>query len=354
MTQKFFKLPFGVDGDRATVPNAAQPDGSISYDIGYGPDYALDPGGGPPALNIARNTFNQLMYDMTNAIQILQVHGAPDWITSSDNDGSPYSYDIFSWVRHASALWYSLVPTNTVEPGTDATKWAQFPPPSQFNTADVIASYNTTLPSGWLWLDGKTIGNASSNGTARANPDTSTLFTALWTSVPASALQLYNSDGTTSARGGSAAADYAANKALALPDLRGRTLAAIDNLGGTAANRLTTAGSGIAGGTLAAAGGVETYALTSNQLASHAHSGTTDSAGVHHHDLSAVAYNTAGGGGGNAALQGANHAPTATIAVGTTDDAGAHTHTFTTGTAGSGLAHQNTQPTITVLYRIKL
>lgn len=40
-----------------------------------------------------------------------------------------------------------------------------------------------------------------------------------------------------------------------LPDLRGRTLAGVDNMGGTAANRITSGVSGITGTTLGAAGG---------------------------------------------------------------------------------------------------
>jgi microcystin-dependent protein len=43
-------------------------------------------------------------------------------------------------------------------------------------------------------------------------------------------------------------------------------LAGVDNMGGSAANRLTTGGSGIAGTTLGATGGAETETLTLAQL----------------------------------------------------------------------------------------
>lgn len=54
-----------------------------------------------------------------------------------------------------------------------------------------------------------------------------------------------------------------------LPDLRGRTLAGIDNMGGSAANRVTSGVSGISGVTLGAAGGdqhsqVDTLTATSD------------------------------------------------------------------------------------------
>lgn len=56
------------------------------------------------------------------------------------------------------------------------------------------------------------------------------------------------------------------------PDKRGRMSIALDNMGGTAANRVTTGGSGIDGLTLGANGGAETVALTAANHASHRHS----------------------------------------------------------------------------------
>ena len=352
---KFFKYPFATGGDKATVPNPAQGDGTVSYQEGWGPDYSLDPGGGPPAQNIPRDQFNQIMYDVTTALQTLQVHGAPDWITSSDNDGSAYSYDIYSWCRHNSALWYSLVNANTAEPGTDGTKWQQFPPPAQFNSADIMASYDITLPSGWLWLDGKTIGDATSGGTARANADTSALFTVLWNSVPNSALPLQDSSGNPVARGVSAAVDFAAHRRMPLPDWRGRVGAGKDDLGGTAANRLTNAVSGIAGTTLGANGGAQSVTLDTTMIPAHSHTGNTSTDGNHFHEMGSVHTSGSGtGGSGFVALKSGNDAPNGTVDAGATDSAGSHNHTLTINNTGGGLAHPNVQPTITVMYRIKL
>lgn len=53
-----------------------------------------------------------------------------------------------------------------------------------------------------------------------------------------------------------------------LPDLRGRVPGGKDNMGGTAANRLTVGGSGVAGTTLGAGGGAETHTLVMAQLPS--------------------------------------------------------------------------------------
>lgn len=72
-----------------------------------------------------------------------------------------------------------------------------------------------------------------------------------------------------------------------LPDLRGRSLFGKDDMGGSAANRITAGGSGISGNQLGAAGGAETHALTTAQLASHNH-GVTDP--THNHGINNPAH----------------------------------------------------------------
>lgn len=78
----------------------------------------------------------------------------------------------------------------------------------------------------WLECNGDSIGSAASGGTARANADTFALFSKLW-AEPAYVIQ--TSVGGASARGASAAADFAANKRMVLPDWRGGTLRAWDH-----------------------------------------------------------------------------------------------------------------------------
>lgn len=56
-----------------------------------------------------------------------------------------------------------------------------------------------------------------------------------------------------------------------LPDFRGRVGAGRDNMGGTAANRLTTAGGGVNGVTLGANGGAESHQLSVAQMPAHTH-----------------------------------------------------------------------------------
>ena len=68
---------------------------------------------------------------------------------------------------------------------------------------------------GWLLVDGKTVGNAASGATSRANADTWLLFEQVW-AFPAASVPIFDSAGVASVRGASAAADFAAGKRLAL------------------------------------------------------------------------------------------------------------------------------------------
>jgi hypothetical protein len=87
--------------------------------------------------------------------------------------------------------------------------------------AGTIAAFALAAPpTGWLKANGGTIGNAAS-GATRANADTVALFTALW---DVASLAILTSAGAGSTRGANAAADFAANKRLTLPDLRGEFL----------------------------------------------------------------------------------------------------------------------------------
>ena len=76
-----------------------------------------------------------------------------------------------------------------------------------------------------------------------------------------------------------------------IPDLRGRTVVAQDNMGGSAAGRVTTAGSGVDGVTMGATGGVQNKTLLRSDLPNtsvsvaitdggHAHSGTISANGA--------------------------------------------------------------------------
>jgi hypothetical protein len=112
---------------------------------------------------------------------------------------------------------------------------------SDFITGDMLWVPVDTTRAAWVRSNGRTIGSAASSATERANADTEDLYEFLWTNYSDSLCPV---DG---GRGGSAAADFAANKAIGTLDMRGRSPFGLDTMGNSAASVLsgaTTAGGG--------------------------------------------------------------------------------------------------------------
>ena len=112
-----------------------------------------------------------------------------------------------------------------------------------------------------------------------------------------------------------------------LPDLRGRAAIGRDDMGGSAANRITSGGSGIAGTTLGAAGGAETHTLTSGQMPAHSH-GVNDPGHSHtiaQGDTTPASFTgRAGEGDGNNAYSQATGGAGTGISIQNTGGGGAH------------------------------
>jgi hypothetical protein len=134
-------------------------------------------------------------------------------------------------------------------------------------TGDLKVRYGIGIHTGWVRANGRTVGSATSGATERANADTEALFLYLW----GADANLSVSGG----RGASAAADWVANKALTLPDWRGRTIAALDDMGASAAGRLGSTHFGAAATTLGAAGGTESKTIAQANLPAVSFTGNT-------------------------------------------------------------------------------
>jgi len=219
-------------------------------------------------------------------------------------------------------------------------------PPSP--TGAVFDFIGTTAPTGYVLLDGKTIGSGASAATERANNDTLDLFTLIWNSMSNIVAPV------SGGRGVSASADFSANKTITLPDARGRVVVGKDDMGGTAASRMTTAGSGVDGVTLGASGGAQTHTLTTAQLASHthiqnSHTHTVNDPG-HVHSIPTVTTAVSGSSiagdiGGSATSRNTNSASTG-VAI--------NSATAVNQNSGSDAAHNNTQPSLVLNKIIKL
>jgi microcystin-dependent protein len=122
-----------------------------------------------------------------------------------------------------------------------------------------------------------------------------------------------------------------------IPDLRGRVVAGRDDMGGSAAGRLTSSYFGGTATNLGATGGSENHALTTAQLASHTHPNTlTDPGHVHSYQRAEFGEQKPSSGG---------NTPFATYSSQNTGSATTGV-TINNAAAGSGSAHNNTQPTI--------
>jgi microcystin-dependent protein len=196
-----------------------------------------------------------------------------------------------------------------------------------FATGDIKIRYDSSEITGWRICNGKTIGSAIS-GASYANDGAQALFEYLWSEDASLAV--------VGGRGANAAADWAANKRLTLPDYRGYALVGRDGMGNTAANRVAALVN------LGDRTGAATVALTLDQIPSHDHDVTLAEAGLHGHpyrnDFTQAAFTGTPSGAVGQLIGGG----------------GAHTHTATVEDVGGGQAHPNVQPSAGITVYIKL
>lgn len=203
----------------------------------------------------------------------------------------------------------------------------------------------TAPDSKCLFMNGNTIGSASSGATARASDsaDTVTLYTLLWNTFGNTEMPIQDSSGTPTTRGASAALDLAANKRLPLLDACGRALLGLDSMGGISSkNRLTGLSGGLNGDTPGATGGVETHTLTEAQMAVvDPDSKLTDPTHAHN---STVATNRSGGNAGSDNGIFVNVWWNGSTLLGTSSSGTG----ISFSNIGSGSAHNNVQPSIAI------
>lgn len=143
-----------------------------------------------------------------------------------------------------------------------------------------------------------------------------------------------------------------------VPDIRGRVIAGRDNMGGTAAGRITTAAAGFDGTTLGAAGGAPNVALSSAQIPPHNHPVFLNDPG-HTHATSTAGLKLLGPGSSNGFTSGSLGEYTLALANAATDitvgdtAGGVGTANQTAQNVGGGNAHANMQPTLIMHYIIK-
>lgn len=95
-------------------------------------------------------------------------------------------------------------------------------------TGDIRTSITQLTLPGWVPMNNGTIGNASSNATTRAAPDTFPLFDLLW-NIGSTLTPMYTSANAAQARGATSIADYTANHHIALTKSLGQLMTGTTN-----------------------------------------------------------------------------------------------------------------------------
>lgn len=190
-----------------------------------------------------------------------------------------------------------------------------------WTTGDAKLTLKTVADVGWIMINDGTIGSASSGATTRAHEDVSDLYTLVWNGISDTYAPV------TGGRGANAAADFAANKPMAMPKALGRALI----IAGTGATLTARA--------LGQTVGAETHALITAELAAHSH-GVNDPGHSHSGQVGGSSGNVSTGGGPSVV-----EGPTSI---------GANYTGISIQNAGSGVAHNNMQPSSAWNIMVKL
>lgn len=150
--------------------------------------------------------------------------------------------------------------TGTVITGTDVGTIPIIGPTGggTVTTVDENAIFTTGMPlwmpgtgtkTGWVRLNARTIGDATSGASERANADVQTMYEYLYATFSDAICPVLTG------RGANVAADWVAHKQLTLLDMRGRGAFGLADMGNSAINRIKTSyfdvGSNIIGGSSA-------------------------------------------------------------------------------------------------------
>jgi microcystin-dependent protein len=235
-----------------------------------------------------------------------------------------------------------------IGPSSGGSSGGTVDPTTILSTGDIKFRATSETLTGFVKANGLTIGNISSGATGRANADTQALYVYLWQncSQPTSNRHCVVSGGL----GANGLADFNANKALAVFDMRAMTPTGLDDMGAMAAGRLlssnVTSGGTDGPTTPNATGGEANHTLLTAEMPSHTHV-ATDAGHVHPFTYSASSSFSVGG------------ASTAVQGIAATGDAfgtGTNTGTanVTNANTGGGGAHNNMEPFILGTWYLKL
>lgn len=342
----------GVSAGRASLTDGFVPLNMTPIGAGGVPPFGQD--------------MNGLLKQTTLWSQWQGAGGPVPWDSSFSVAIGGYPAGTILAAANSGYLWYCTVDDNLTNPNLNGAGWAPIAlVGGSFTTGDMKFRSSAELLPGWVIANATTIGNASSNATQRANADTILLYAYIWNTFTNAQCPIFTSAGAPSTRGANANVDYAANKAIAVPDWRGAGPMGIDTMQGSTTTLL--AGVPVVAGALTVPGSVfgeNLHALAIGELAAHGHS-VTDPGHVHaitdpqHAHGNILPFQNPGGSGGTIALQGASvvsgNWPNLTInAAATGISINSHATGLAVDATGSGTGHNTVQRSVGVTWYVKL
>lgn len=164
------------------------------------------------------------------------------WPLSADSNGTAPifwvadgSYRVRATTSDGSIVLFDLPSVLAIGASAGSAPSGGVDPTAIFQTGDVVWLDVQGTRTGWVRDNGRTIGSATSGASERANSDCQALFQYLWNTYSNSLCAV------STGRGGSAGADWAANKTITLLDKRGYLVGGLDDMGNSAASRWTGA-----------------------------------------------------------------------------------------------------------------
>jgi hypothetical protein len=194
-------------------------------------------------------TTNPLVADASGRIPIFFVADGIYSIRLTDQFG----------VQSNGGYFYAQIPS--IGASTSGGGGSAVDPTTIASTGDLKWRLENTTIAGWVRINGRTIGNASSGASERSNADCQALFVNIWSTYSDAICPVVGG------RGASALADFNAGKQITLLDARDRLIAGLDDMGNAALNGMSlvpfTKGNSTTGGS---SGGEISHTLTAGQI----------------------------------------------------------------------------------------
>lgn len=116
MATRIYKTPFAATGDKEVLATADQPDGKVSLQAGWTPDYEL-PNDNANYRPVGRAEMNGVFNELTEALGEMQLNGFAKW--QSIDGGWPLG----AQVSHNGTAYRSTTNANVTTPGSTGAAW---------------------------------------------------------------------------------------------------------------------------------------------------------------------------------------------------------------------------------------